>query len=505
MNSTYNEKLKEFKEVITKIEYLKYTLNSLVYWDKLICMPNKGIGYRSKVMGYMADEMYNLLSSKKVGEYIKFFENNKENDIITNAMIEKIKTSSSFINKIPEKEYTKYIELVAESEGVWQKAVDENDFEIFKPNLEKLIVTYQQLAEYWGYEKEPYDAFLNYYEKDFSVEDIEKIIEPLKINIIKLLYSIVRSDKVKEIKEIKKIPNISLDKQMEITKMVFEEIGFDFDAGRVDLGNQPTILSNSPNDVRVVTSLFEDDFITGFYNSLFSGGRGLYEQNISVNLMGTLLAEVASFSLEESIGKIYENIIGKSKGFWEYMLPKIKKISPEFDEYEATDIYNLVNEINWTPIRLEADQLTYMLHIIIRYEIERDLINGSLKVDDIKSVWNSKYNELLGVEAKSDKEGVLQDIHWAGGYFGYFPTAFISNISASQFANVMESEIGNLENLVKSGRFDMINEWLKEKIYKHGSIYSCRDLITSITETGLDANAFNKLLNGRYMEVYDLK
>lgn len=501
---TYDTRLAEFKELISRIEYLKYTQNSLVYWDKITYMPPEGIEYRSKVMAFLADEQYKLLSGSRFRGHVKYFDQHRKNDAVTDAMIKRIVRSSQFISRIPEDEYRQYIELLAHSDQVWEKAKEENDFETFRPYLEAIFDFFKKFAEYWGYEKDPYDALLDYYEEGITTEKIDEIVAEVKPFLIDMLAKIQESEEGWKRLEPLQMPLICGEKQQEIWEMILSEMGFNFRAGRVDIGAHPTILANSPSDVRIVNSYREEDLRTGLFNVLHSGGKGIYQQSISQDLLGTFLAEVPSFAMEEGIGRFYENILGRSLGFWTYFYDKIKAISPELEKYSMRQIYEDVNLASPSLVRLEADQLTYLLHIIIRYELERELVNGRISVADLTEAWNQKYEDYLGVRPENDREGILQDIHWAAGYVGYFPTYLVSNLVAAQLRASIEADCGDLDELMASGRFCVINDWLRTRIFRHGAVYGTVELVEQATGEPLSSRHYMDYLRNKFSEVYKL-
>ena len=498
----YQKKLTELKELIRKIEYYKYTLNSLVYWDKITYMPSEAIGYRSKVMSFMADEQYKLLSSAKFNAYMQFFDGNKNNDAITDAMVKRILRNAQYVNKVPETEYRQYIELIAVAEQVWEKAKRDDDFAAFEPYLERIFDTFRTFAEYWGYEEDPYDALLGYYEEGLTVKYVDNIVHDLKVFLIGML-SEIRA-KEKQSGGGLMLPPVDRDRQQKVWKCILEHLGFDFHRGRVDIGAHPTILASSPSDVRIVNAYDPNDLRSGIFNVLHSGGKGIYQQSINEELLGTLLAEVPSYALEEGIGRFYENIIGRSKGFWSYFQDKLTPFIPKLAEISLDQIYEDINQADSGKVRIAADELTYLLHIIIRYELEKDLINGRLQVKDLRESWNQKCGAYLGMHPASDREGILQDIHWAAGYVGYFPSYFISNLAAAQIANSIEMEHGDMENILASGRFDLIKDWLKEHIFQYGAVYSTEQLLQTATGQALDSKYYLAYLRKKYSEVYKL-
>ncbi len=500
ISEAYERKRREFRDLVSRIEYYQYTLKSLVYWDKITYMPKEGIEYRSKVMSFLADEQYKLMSGREFAGFVTYFEGNRRNDEITEAMLHRIRRSSQYINKIPEEEYRSYIELIAVSERIWEQARSKGDFGIFQPYLKKILETFRRFAEYWGYGESPYDALLGYYEEGLTCEELDSYVKKLKAFLISSLKKIRSCEgKVEQ-----RLPEVEPRKQATVWRMLLEEIGFDLNAGRIDRGSHTTILANSPSDVRIVNDESETDFMAGFFNTLHSGGKGIYQQSIDKALLGTFLAEAPSFTMEESIGRLYENIIGRSHGFIRFFGPKVLPGLSEFQEFSAEDLYRHVNRVNPSSLRAEADELTYLLHIIIRYELERMMIEGKLEPKDLPKLWNEKYKEYLGVSPKDDGEGILQDIHWAAGYMGYFPTYIVANLMSSQIAAAIERDHGSLEELTARGEFSTIRAWLTRHIFRYGARYTTRELVEKATGEVLGPSYYMDYLREKYSAVYGI-
>ncbi|MDD7347279.1 MAG: carboxypeptidase M32 [Clostridiales bacterium] len=497
---TYYRRLKEFRNMITQAEYYDYILNTVVFWDKALIMPKKSIEYRSSVISFLGDKRYRLLSSPEFAEYITYFDGNKENSEVTEAMIRNLKQSSEGISAIPQNEYKRYITLIAKSEQIWEEAKVTNDFEKFLPYLKEIMATFRKFADYWGYEKEPYDALLNFYVEDFSCDKVDKLIEPLKPALIEFNYEQnhkarkgVDKDQIKKI-----LGDVPVEKQLEIWKYILKEIGFDFECGRVDPGPYTTILANNPTDVRIINSYEPDDITVGIFNVLHSGGKGIYQQNIDLSLMGTMLADPPSCAIKESIGRFYENIIGKNYGFWQRIFHGLCQILPDIEKVGIDNMYSYINRTDAGPIRISAGESTYLLHIIIRYELERHLIAGNIDEEECRRIWNEKYKEYLGVNVKSDSDGILQDIHWASGYIGYFPTYILANIVSAQFTGIMENELGSLDSLLEKEGIGKINEWMKANVYKYGSLYDSYDLIKTASGEELNPQYYMDYLRKKF-------
>lgn len=488
MNDT---RLAGFKKILSEIEYLKYTLNSLLYWDKITYMPENAFGYRNEVMSYIGEMLYALLSSEELQNYVKHYDNNKNKDQLLNAILRSIIEIQQPITDIPGEEYKEYLQLIALAEKVWNEAKLENQIEKIIPYYEKIFHNFRNFSQYWGYTKEPYDALINYYVEGYTTDNIDQMVESLRQPILNILEK--RLEIQREFPPKKLLKNISKEGQIELWKLILEEIGFDFNSGRLDVGGYTTILANSPDDVRIVNEYSDDDILPGIFNVLHSGGKAIYHQNIDKSLLGTLLAEPPSFVMEEAIGRFYENIIGRSKGFWKRILPKAKEFIPEFKDLDIEEIYQTINYCQPSCIRMNADEVTFLIHIIIRYEIEKEIIRGNAKVCDLEDIWKTKYKEYLQIEPENLKDGVLQDVHWAAGYIGYFPTYILANIAATQFAFAIESKYGSIEDIILEGGMDKINQWMQKNIFQWGAIYDFQDLIK---------NASNEELNVDYYLLY---
>lgn len=404
----YEEKLKELKEVITKIEYLSSATNVL-YWDSRVYAPKKGIEYRSNVLGYLCGELYKLKTSDNVKQLIEYFSKIGDLDEITRSTIENLKKNYNMTKKVPEGLYKEYTILVSNAESIWQEAKEKSDFSLFKPYLKKIIELKKEFIKYWGYKDNKYDTLLDIYEPGMDVKKVDKYFMELKNCIIELLSKIKNSKVTPDTGILKK--NISIDKQDKFSKYVLRKMGFDFEAGRVDLTEHPFTIDFNNKDVRITTHYYENNFISGLLSNVHEGGHAIYEQDIPNNLIGTLLGHGVSMGVHESQSRFYENIIGRSKEFWNYFYPKLQERFEEYKDVPFLDFYRAINKAEPSLIRTEADELTYSLHIIIRYEIEKMIFNQEIDVDDLPSIWNEKYKEYLGIEPKNDVEGILQDVH----------------------------------------------------------------------------------------------
>ena len=325
------QKLEQLRRLIREIEYLKYTLNSTLYWDKMTYMPEKGLTYRSEVMSFLGAQLYERFRSPELRSLVDHFSRQKDAPPQVSAMVRRVESNYIYINKIPQAEYQAYIALIAKAEQVWEQAREANDFQRFAPYLERIVDTFRAFAGYWGYEAEPYDALMSFYEPGTTVQQMDRLADELKHFVIDLFQTLqARGMPCGEPAEGRfRLP---LEEQRALSQYVLETIGFDFASGRLDEGSHPTTLAASPGDVRVITSYQAEDFRSGLFNTLHEGGMGLYEQDIDPALLGMLLGEVASFATELAEARLYENIIGRSAGFWEYLFPRMQQLCPSLGQ-----------------------------------------------------------------------------------------------------------------------------------------------------------------------------
>lgn len=503
MSIEFKEKLEEVKKYNEKIsEFNK--LSSLAYWDMKMSMPEKAMEQRANTIGFLSGEIFKLTTDDKVKEFIEFFEPiMDELDLVDRAMIKELKKSYEQIKNIPQDKFKEYSIATSLGEAAWEEAKSKNDFEIFKPKLEKIVSLLREFTEYYGYEENKYDSLLNLYEEGLTVKKTDKLFGELKDGILNLLDRIKNSNK--KINEKILDGKFDIKAQKELSEYLLDVIKFDKKAGRLDETTHPFTLDIGNKDVRITTHYYEDNLFSNIFSIIHEGGHGLYEQHIPDSLINTGLAGGVSMGIHESQSRFYENIIGRSKEFLEFILPVIKEKFPQLKDISLDEFYEAVNYVEPSLIRVEADELTYSLHIIIRYEIEKALINGEIEVEDLPRVWNEKYEEYLGVSPKDNGEGVLQDMHWSAGNIGYFPSYALGNLYGGQFLNSLLKENSNAISDLKNGDLSFINEWLKNKIHVNGRVYTPDELVNNVTGEELTTKYFLDYLNEKYTKIYDLK
>lgn len=495
-----NEKVIELKDYISNIEKLSQSI-SLIHWDMRTVMPEKAADSRGQLLEYLSGEQFKLMTSDKVKGFIIDLRKYKDKmNVVELRMLEELERSYNETKKIPEDRYVAFVGACSKSELAWEKAKSLSDFNIFRPHLKTIVDYLNEFIGYWGFKDNKYDTLLDKYEIGLTVEKLDVIFEELKAGIIEILTDIKKSGK--KVNGDFLNGDFDVNKQKKLSIEILQKIGFDFEAGVLAESVHPFTINMGNKDVRLTTNYNVGELTSSIYSSIHEGGHGIYEQHISDDLENTGLQRGASMAIHESQSRFYENIIGRSKEFCRVLLPMIKKYFESLKDITEDEFYESINYVEPSLIRTEADELTYGLHIIIRYEIEKELINGNVTVDELPLLWNKKYKEYLCVEPTNDAEGILQDVHWSDGSFGYFPSYALGNLYSAQiYYKLLEDKPEAMKDILK-GNFHTINGWLKEKVHKHGAVYKPQELIKTITGEELNPKYFIKYLKEKYLSIY---
>ncbi|WP_243136909.1 carboxypeptidase M32 [Alkaliphilus serpentinus] len=503
MTEALQSRVDGLKELIKRMKH--YTeAAALMQWDLETGAPTKSVEVRSEVIGTIATESFKISVSDEMGKYIDELsqpENFDQLDDIMKASIKRLKKEYDRFKKIPSDKYQEYMVLLAQSQAMWKEAKSKKDFSIFLPNLKKIVEFQRLFVELWGYQGHPYNSLLDTFEPEMTVVKLDKIFSELRDKLVELHKRIVATGYTPDQSIFEQSFNI--EKQKELSIRVLNSMGYDFEAGRMDESAHPFTLKLNPGDVRITTKYEETKLMSALYSTIHEGGHALYEQNISKDLTYTPLNEGASMGIHESQSRFWENMLARSLDFWHFFQKELMEVFPEeFKGISIEKIYHSINKVENSLIRIYADELTYGLHIILRYEVEKGLITGDIEVEDLPRIWNEKIQEYLGVTPKDDSEGVLQDVHWSAGLFGYFPSYALGNIYAAQFVEKMESDLENYQVMVRNGEFGQIKNWLIENIHRHGRSLSPEELIKQITGEGINPKYFIDYLEKKYSDIY---
>ncbi|EWG10908.1 carboxypeptidase M32 [Cytobacillus firmus] len=476
----------------------------LMYWDMRTGAPKQGMEQRSEVIGMISSEVFRMSTSEEMAAYIAKLSGRENLSEITLKTLGECKKDYDRNKKIPAEEYTEYVILQSKAESIWEDAKASSDFEMFQPYLEKLVEMNKRFISYWGYEGNKYNTLLDMYEPGVTVETLDQVFGKLREKIVPLVQQISESQNKPETSFLFK--HFSKDKQRDFSLKVLDQMGYNFKAGRLDETVHPFATGLNPGDVRVTTKYDETDFRTAVFGTIHEGGHALYEQNISSDLVGTPLCSGTSMGIHESQSLFYENFVGRHLSFWKKNYDLLKEYaSGQFDDVSIGAFYRAINESRPSLIRIEADELTYPLHIIIRYEIEKGLFNDEIEVKDLPAIWNEKYEQYLGVKPENNGEGVLQDVHWAGGSFGYFPSYALGYMYAAQLKNSMLKDLPNYDELLEEGNLLPIKEWFTKNVHQFGKMKKPLEILNDVTGEGLNAQHLIDYLYDKYGKVYELK
>lgn len=402
--------------------------------------------------------------------------------------------------RVPQRLVEDLAGATSRSQSAWAAARKADDFPAFAPHLETVIALEREYAKVIEPDSDAYDTLLDEYEPGATGAEIENVFDGLAIGLRDLMDRIT-SGEAPENDFLEKSYNIEL--QNDFGKIIQKYMGYDTNRGRLDLSIHPFTTTLGPDDVRVTTRYDENLVLSGLFSNIHEAGHGLYEQGFDKAIQGTVLADGTSLGVHESQSRFWENTVGRSRAFWDRWYRDFQNRFPEnLKGINADSFYRAANSVQPSLIRVEADEVTYSFHIIIRFRLEKALISGELKVADLPAAWRDAYQELLGITPSDDAEGCMQDIHWSAGLFGYFPTYALGNLYAAQFTRTMEEKLGPLSSLIAEDRVSAVLQWLRENIHQHGRIYPPGDLCRRVTGKPLDPAHFLDSLNQKYAEVY---
>ena len=387
----------------------------------------------------------------------------------------------------------------------WKEAKEKNDFSIFLPHLKELIRLDQMIASHLKFDKNPYDALLDQFEPELTAEKAKIVFDAIKPDLIKLVKRIQKSKNYSSSSAFVDEQILYPKQEQELLlKSIMRRMGYDFAAGRVDVSPHPFTTTLDRHDVRITTMYIDNDFRTSYTSTMHETGHALYEQGINPEYSETPLEGGVSFGIHEALSRFWENMVGKNPAFISFMTPLFQSFYPEqlnaLNEWELSRVVNLVKP---SFVRIEADEVTYSLHIILRFEIENALFNNEIKPEDLPKVWREKSREYFGIEPKNDSEGVLQDVHWAYGAFGYFPAYALGNLYGAQFLRTMKKDI-DFDAELNKGNLLPIKGWLDQNIHRHGSLYSPDELVKLVTGEKLNPKYFINYLTDKYTKLYEL-
>lgn len=457
---------------------------------------------RGKTMEILSQVTYDLLANPENGELLSYLEAHREElDPQARREVEVLRKHHDQIHRIPAEEYVAYSVLLNDAQNVWHKAKREDDFQSFAPYLEKIVAYNRKFAGYYHPEMAPYDALLNEYEEGLNMATLDAFFAQLRETIVPLLAKVREAEPIEDSFLYKQYP---VEIQRKFSDYLMEVLGLDRTHCGIAETEHPYTINFNNKDVRITTHYHEDNLVSSMFSVIHEGGHALYELGADDRYNYTALAGGVSMGIHESQSRFYENIIGRSEAFVHAIFPKLRELFPEqLQDVDKTLFYRAINRAEPSLIRTEADELTYALHIMVRYEIEKQLIAGTLAVQDIPGEWKRLYREYLGVEVPNDREGCLQDSHWSGGSIGYFPSYALGSAYGPQMLSKMEEDLGDVWSDVAKGDLSRVTGWLREHIHRHASFYKPGELFERVCGK-FDARYYTDYLTRKYTELYHL-
>jgi len=495
--------MKEVRDYFTELMRLNY-IQALLGWDQEVNMMGyKSVEGRSEQSALISKLIHKRLVSEKAGKLIKEAEKLKDLNDVDTAMLREAKRAYEQEIKLPEELVVEITKTAALSQQTWQKARKNNDFKSFIPLLEKTVELQKEKAKKLETFPDLYSTLIDLYEPSATYEWVANIFNPIKPKLTDFIKKLDSSSNKPDDSILRKKYNIN--KQFDLSVEIIKKLNFDLQAGRQDRSTHPFTSSLSSTDTRITTRTTEDFLNECIFGTIHECGHALYEMGVKKELHDTILGTGTSLGIHESQSRMWENFVGRSKDFWVYWYSTFQKYFPEILKgFPLEEFHRAINCVQPSFIRVNADEVTYGLHVILRFEIEKDLIEGKIQVNELPEVWNSKFEEFLGIVPPDDTLGVLQDIHWGMGMIGYFPTYFLGTLYAAQIYNDALTKMPHLPEDYRKGEFSNLLNYLIENVHQHGSVYRAGDLIKRITSEDLNPDYFMQYLEDKFYPIYGL-
>lgn len=481
---------------------------SVLGWDERTYMPKAGADLRGEQMALLARMVHEQTTSPHIGELLNEAENDsslKNGDSREAANVREIRRAYDRSVKLPESLVMEIARVSIQAQQVWQQAREDDDFSLFQPWLEKIVHLKRQEVDAVGYPDDgvPYDALLDEYEPGATTADVTAVFAELREALVPLIEAIQSSGRKAPSEIITR--EYPVEQQANFSQKAAAAIGFDLQAGRIDTTTHPFCSGMGPGDCRITTRYDPHHFSQAFFGILHEAGHGIYEQGLSKDDFGLPTGTACSLGIHESQSRLWENQVGRGRPFWEHFFPQAQQVFPgSLSDVSLDDFYFAINESVPSFIRVEADETTYNLHIILRFELEQAMIAGDLSVADVPGAWNEKCQKLLGLTPKSNAEGCLQDIHWSGGGIGYFPTYTLGNLYAAQLMEKAREDLGDIDQDFRDGQFLRLKDWLNKHVHQPGLQWRANELCERITGKLLSPKPLMDYLKGKYQPLYNL-
>lgn len=470
---------------------------ALLGWDQEVLLPSRGIPYRAEQMSWFSGYVHERFTAAEVGEWIAEAEDQtKAGDVVAAANCREWRHEYDRSTCLPTKLVQELAEARVHSQAAWAEARKVSDFRRFAPHLQKLVDLSREHAERWGYDDQLYDALIDRFERGATARGLVGTLGSLRTALLPIVDAATSRPPYDRSGLSGHYP---VERQQAFNREVAESIGFDFEAGRIDTAVHPFCSGMAPYDTRLTTRYDETDFLSSLFGVLHEAGHGLYEQGLPKDWRGQPVGNSVSLGVHESQSRLWENHVGRSRGFWEKWLPRAIHHFPHLMGLTPEDLYAAVNQAERSHIRVEADEVTYDLHILLRFELECAIFSGDLAIADIPGEWNRRFESYFGLPVRNDAEGCLQDIHWSMGIFGYFPTYSLGNLNAAHLASAAKSQDSAVAAAFASADYAPLLAWMRKHLHEAGSLHLPDDLVTRAAGTPVTSEALVSHLRERYL------
>jgi len=479
------------------------SVTSVLHWDQETYMPSGSIEFRSEQLALMSSLTHQRQTSPEFEQLLAQFidlKTGQANTVLSKTdqkWVQGVHRDWKMAKALPDAFVQNWAKTSAQSQHTWQAARVKNDFSLFAPLLEKMIGLAKEKASYLNTASTAYDTLLDEFEPGMTAAELTPVFARLRDGIVTLLKTLQERPETQ-------IPwahtSFDPDQQWAFGLRVLTDMGYRFEHGRQDKSAHPFTIHFHPHDVRITTRISPTDFLDGLSSTIHEGGHALYEQGVNPDWFGTPIGTTNSLGVHESQSRLWENIVGKSLAFWTHYYPVLQTHFPNiFQQVSLPQFYKALHKVKPGLIRVNADEVTYNLHILIRFELEQMLFNGNLAIADLPEAWNQKYEHYLGIRPSSNAEGVLQDVHWSCGLFGYFPTYTLGNLYSCQLFEKAQKDIPNLNQALETGQLTLLTQWLSQNVFATGRLHSAKELMESITGETLSEQPFLNYLNTKYL------
>ena len=476
---------------------------ALLDWDLETYMPRGAAEDRAEHTAFLSGFAHERLVSDEFGRLLEQCEAEDVGDDYARATnVREMRRERDRAAKLPKELVEKIARATTLSRNAWVKAREESHFPTFAPNVQELLDLKREVAERVGWESEPYDALMDEFEPSARAAAVQDVFEGLKAELVPLVAAIAAAPRQPDASLRKR--HCPRDAQDAFNRRIVKAMGFDFEIGRIDVSTHPFCTSMSPRDVRFTTRFDENYMPMSLFGVMHEAGHALYEQGFDPANVGTPMADSVSLGIHESQSRLWENQIGRGRAFWKHFFPLLTENFPTMADVKLDDWVHVINTVEPSFIRVEADEVTYSLHIMLRFDIERRLFRNELAVSDIPDAWNAGMQELLGITPPNDAKGCLQDVHWSLGIFGYFPTYALGNLYAAQFFEAAQAAIPDLDAKLERGELLPLREWLRENVHRHGMRYTAGELVRKVSGRDLSHQAFVQYLQTKLRPMYGL-